>query len=165
VTKPRFVCFAKFVDLIAESTSLFLGVVIALTLLVGHQEDHPACKNWAMRCWCGYLSAARCRLFAYGPADATAIQKPDHLLPDLTKLMHFGPVLGWVTVFGWVSTSVCNQPTRSTQPCILLGLLNRVLCGNLANCYTLVTYFTVLVFTIKNTEPQYLRINVCRSLL
>jgi len=29
-----------------------------------------------MRCWCGYLSGARCRLFAYGLADATAIPKP-----------------------------------------------------------------------------------------
>ena len=28
-----------------------------------------------MGCWCGYLSGVRCRLFAYGPADATAIQK------------------------------------------------------------------------------------------
>ena len=26
-----------------------------------------------MRCWCGYLSVARCRLFAYDPADATAV--------------------------------------------------------------------------------------------
>jgi len=26
-----------------------------------------------MRCWCGYLSGARCRLFAYGLADVTAI--------------------------------------------------------------------------------------------
>ena len=55
----------------------------ALTLLVGHQEEHPACKHWLMRCWCGYLSGARCRLFAYGPADATAIPKPHHLLPHL----------------------------------------------------------------------------------
>ena len=31
-------------------------------------------KIWVMRCWCGYLSGARCRLFAYGPADATASQ-------------------------------------------------------------------------------------------
>ena len=30
-----------------------------------------------------YLSGARCRLFAYGPADATAIPKPHHLLPHL----------------------------------------------------------------------------------
>jgi len=28
-------------------------------------------KNWVVRCWHGYLSAARCRL-AYGPADAIA---------------------------------------------------------------------------------------------
>ena len=55
----------------------------ALTLLVGRQEKHPACKTWVMRCWCGHLSGARCRLFAYGPADATAIPKPHNLLPHL----------------------------------------------------------------------------------
>ena len=43
----------------------------ALTLLVGRQEGHPACKNGVVRCWHGYLSGTRCRL-AYGPADATA---------------------------------------------------------------------------------------------
>ena len=44
----------------------------ALTLLVGRQEGHPACKKtewWG--CWRGYLSGARGRL-AYGTADATA---------------------------------------------------------------------------------------------
>ena len=30
-------------------------VFSALTLLVGCQEEHPACKNWVMRCWCGCL--------------------------------------------------------------------------------------------------------------
>jgi len=54
-----------------------------LTLLVGRHEEHLACKNRAMRFWCGYLSEAKCRLLAYSPADATAITKPDHLLPDL----------------------------------------------------------------------------------
>jgi len=29
-------------------------------------------KNWVMRCWFGCLSGARCKWFAYGPADATA---------------------------------------------------------------------------------------------
>ena len=43
----------------------------ALTLLVGRQEGHPACKNRVVGCWRGYLSEVRCRL-AYGPADATA---------------------------------------------------------------------------------------------
>ena len=43
----------------------------ALTLLVGRQEGHPACKNRVVGYWRGNLSGARCRL-AYGPADATA---------------------------------------------------------------------------------------------
>jgi len=43
----------------------------ALTLLVGQQEGHPACKNWVVGWWHGYLFGARCR-FACGPADATA---------------------------------------------------------------------------------------------
>jgi len=30
-----------------------------------------------------YPSGVKCRLFVYGPADATAIPKPDHLLPHL----------------------------------------------------------------------------------
>ena len=47
-----------------------------LTLLVERQGDHPDCKNWVIGCWCGYLSGASCRLFAYGPTDATAIAKP-----------------------------------------------------------------------------------------
>jgi len=39
--------------------------------------------------------------------------------------------LGWVTVFGrvyhiGVTYTICNQPTRSTQPCIPPGSLNRV---------------------------------------
>ena len=51
--------------------------------MVGHQKEHPACKNRVMMCWCGYLSAVRCKLFAYGPADATAIPKCHHLLPHL----------------------------------------------------------------------------------
>jgi len=44
----------------------------ALTLLVGRQEGHPACKKLSVvGYWHGYLSGARCRL-AYGPADAIA---------------------------------------------------------------------------------------------
>ena len=48
----------------------------ALTLLVGRQKERPACRNWVMRCWCSYLSGARCRLFAYGPAAATVCNNP-----------------------------------------------------------------------------------------
>jgi len=55
----------------------------ALTLLVGHQKEHLACKNWAMRCWCGYLSGARCRFFCIWPSWSHCISKPHHLLSDL----------------------------------------------------------------------------------
>jgi len=41
---------------------------------LGVRKSIRPVKNWVMRCWCGYLSGARCRLFAYGPADATASQ-------------------------------------------------------------------------------------------
>jgi len=46
------------------------GVLWRLTLLVGRQEGHLACKKVSsgMLLW---LSGMRCRL-AYGPADATA---------------------------------------------------------------------------------------------
>jgi len=54
----------------------------ALTLLAEHQEEHPACKNWVMRCWCGYRSGARCKWFACGPADATATPSSLHQNPE-----------------------------------------------------------------------------------
>jgi len=47
----------------------------ALMLLVGRQEGHPACKKLS-GFWHGHLSGVRCRLFAYGPADATASPNP-----------------------------------------------------------------------------------------
>jgi len=52
----------------------FVVIVIvafsALTLLVGRQDWHPACKNLSggVLAWLSF--GARCR-FAYGPADAT----------------------------------------------------------------------------------------------
>jgi len=42
-----------------------------LTLLVGRQEGHPACKKLSGGVLAWYLSGVRCRL-AYVPADATA---------------------------------------------------------------------------------------------
>jgi len=42
-------------------------------------------RKWVMRCWCGYLSGLKCRLSAYGPADATAIREHHHLLRHLNS--------------------------------------------------------------------------------
>jgi len=55
----------------------------ALTLLIERQEEHPACKNWVVRCRCGYLSRTRYWLFEYGPADATASPSPASFKPRL----------------------------------------------------------------------------------
>jgi len=43
----------------------------ALTLLVGRQEEHPACKKLGGGVLAWLSSGARCRL-AYGPAGSTA---------------------------------------------------------------------------------------------
>jgi len=51
-------------------------VFSALTL--GCQKEHLACKEWVLRCLHGYLSGARCKWFAYGPADATATPSSHH---------------------------------------------------------------------------------------
>ena len=37
-----------------------LSAFSALTLLVGQQEGHPACKKLSGGCWRGYLPGARC---------------------------------------------------------------------------------------------------------
>ena len=60
-------CTSGFIDDVRFAHNPFS----ALTLLVGWQEGHPACKKLSGGGWRGYLSGARCRL-AYGPADATA---------------------------------------------------------------------------------------------
>jgi len=54
----------------------------ALTLLVGRQEEHPGCKKLVMRCSCGYLSGARCRLFAYGHCHPKPHRLLRHVNPD-----------------------------------------------------------------------------------
>jgi len=65
-------CLCKWSFIIAQILCV-LFAFSALTLLVGRQEGHLACKNWVVRYWHGYLSGVRCKWFAYGPADAIAI--------------------------------------------------------------------------------------------
>jgi len=48
------------INLIKELLSVKFSAFSALTLLVGRQEGHPACKNSVVGCWHGYLTGARC---------------------------------------------------------------------------------------------------------
>ena len=51
--------------LIKHSSACLISTATDTAWLVGCQEEHPACKK-------RYLSGVRCRLSAYGPADAAA---------------------------------------------------------------------------------------------
>jgi len=95
----------------------------AFTLLVGHWEVHLTCKKWVMGCWCGYLPGLRCRLFAYGPADATAFQNPivsSHLIQTgfycttLVRYMLWSCVC--LSVTSWCSTKTAKLRSKQTTP-------------------------------------------------
>jgi len=49
------------------------------------------------QCWHGYLYAARCKWFAYGPTDVTA--NPSSLAPEKSRLVYLSgaglPRLSW----------------------------------------------------------------------
>jgi len=57
--------FVSFILIVLCFFKMFLFAFSDLTLSIWRWEEHPACKNWVMRCWHGYVSGARCRLFVY----------------------------------------------------------------------------------------------------
>ena len=85
-------------------TSSCFSAFSTLTLLVGRQEGHTACKNWVMRYWRGYLSGVRCKWFAYGLADATAT--PSSLAPVKSTMVYLSgaslPSFSWKKVIIWM---------------------------------------------------------------
>jgi len=82
-----------------------LSMPSVLGHLVACQEQHAACRNWVMGWRCGYLSGAKCRLFAYSPADATAIPKPHHLWPHLNPAGFIFLVLAYPGCHGQVAVN------------------------------------------------------------
>ena len=105
-----------------------LSAFSALTLLVGWQKGHLACKNWVVRYWHGYLSGVRCKWFAYVPADATA--GPSSLAPLKSRwftylvLAYLGcpgkRLLNWCSSRWWggcgISWTICKSfAPRSRQ--------------------------------------------------
>ena len=93
------------------------------TSVTGVQQStrHSSGTRVTRRC-CGYLSEARCRLFAYGPADATASRKPPPLVTFKYRLV----LLFWYRLtqvvlekrpLNWCSSS--NSSDRNIKPCNL----------------------------------------------
>ena len=82
-----------------------------------------------MRSWCGYLSEAKCTLFAYGLADATAIPKPHHLLPDLNPDFFIFLVPAYLGCSGKEAVKRCSSSSSSRPPCSsLFPVENGTLC-------------------------------------
>ena len=57
-----------------QMLEFFLSLVEIWHCCLGVINSIWLVKNWVMRFWFGYLSGARCKWFACGPADATATQ-------------------------------------------------------------------------------------------
>ena len=70
---------------------------VLLTLSLGSRKGIRPVKNWVMRYWHGYLPGARCKWFAYCPADATAT--PSSLTPVKFRMVCLSgdglPRLSW----------------------------------------------------------------------
>jgi len=70
---------------------------------LGVRKSIGPVKDWVMRCWCGYLSGARCKWYAYGPAD-------NHCHPS--PLVHYNPdwfrkeAVKWMTVNSYKEESL-----------------------------------------------------------
>jgi len=115
----------------------------ALTLLVGQQEGHPACKKQFVGYWHGYLSGARCRL-AYGPADATAT----HCLllqwnPDWFYLS--GPDKGPLN--GCVCVCVCVCVTKISRQLLVSPVYRKLMADMLSFCF-FKCWFSLLVTAV-----------------
>ena len=110
----------------------------ALTLLVGQQEEHMACKNRVVGRTC-YLSGARRRL-AYGPADAIATHC---ILYRLTRVvLDKGPINGCVCTLyttqyftGQMPFLSPNQQSQSTEGrCWVVGCWHGYVWSKVQTC-------------------------------
>ena len=72
-----------------------------------------------MRFWCGYLSGVRCRLFAYGPADATALHPLNSPLSGTTQVSRYQKGKTNLDFTGardsGISWAICKSAPRSRQ--------------------------------------------------
>ena len=64
-----------------------------------------------LRCWCGYLSGERCRLFAYSPVDAT--------VSKTSSLASFKSRLVYLSVTGYTQTVLEKRPLNGYRPLVV----------------------------------------------
>ena len=95
--------------------SWFTFQLVALTLLAGRQEEHPACKNCMMRCWCGHLEqGADClHMVQLMPCIPKTRHLLPHINPDWFYLYGTGlPRLSWKRPLTGCTSSCCCSTTK-----------------------------------------------------
>ena len=95
-----------------------------------------------MRCRFGYLSGARCRLFAYGPADACAYPKSHHLLPRLN------PDWFYLSATGLLRLSCKKRPLNG---CSSLSLI----CFHISECRDVASCYQGRMVCLSVTLPRH----------
>ena len=87
--------------------------VFPLTLLAGYKTGHPSRKKNPVP-----LTSEGSLLEQVDEEDQLGVVVSVIRRMNEVTIHWAWLVLGWVTVFGRVYHTVCNQPTRLTQPCI-----------------------------------------------
>jgi len=101
-----------------------------------------------MRCWCDYLSGSMCRLFAYGPADATASHPP--IISCLIYIQPFWYRLTQVVLEKRPLNGCSCSSSITGANCHELGGLVKCWCLKFKKklfCPTLIWTFAGLIFT------------------
>ena len=131
-------CYCNLKDNLSSSLCLCFYVPCGSSLLTsvlwcswfGVRKSMLPVKKWVMRCWHGNLSAARCRWFAYGPADATAISCFITIQTGLTILVPAYPGCpGKEARVGTGLTGHLSLVNLLSRPCLYACVSVWVCCG------------------------------------
>jgi len=74
--------------------AVWLHCVGALTLLVGRQEEHLACKNWEFGCWVWLSVCSEVQIVCIWSSWCHCHPKPRHLLSHLNPDWFYLSVIG-----------------------------------------------------------------------
>ena len=125
-------CIAAWSDLMENCIGCCLVVYIFCVIYRSLIDSHHSCSGCG-NYHCVSVETYACWVFCWHQFTNMVVQSWRRSVVvsrvrRWTKLTHVGPGYNWD---GWPSSGgytilVCNQPTRSTQPCIPPGSLNRV---------------------------------------
>jgi len=111
---------------------------------LGTRKSIQPVKDWVMRCWRGYLSGARCKWFAYGPADVTATSssltslKSRLVLPfwyQLTQVvLEKRPLNGCLSGCKLSCASACRECHNKVKDIYVVSQSLSVVFGKLCSC-------------------------------